>query len=84
MLVKLFWKEGCAKCVEAKKILKEIGIKTLEFNIDTVDGMAEACFHQVSKTPVLVLVDENDREIKVWESVLQAKKELSEITQEKK
>lgn len=84
MLVKLFWKEGCAKCVEAKKILKEIGIKTLEFNIDTVDGMAEACFHQVSKTPALVLVDENDREIKVWESVLQAKKELAEITQEKK
>jgi hypothetical protein len=83
MYLKLFWKEGCKKCVQAKEICRGSGIKVVEFNIGTVEGLAEACYHQVSLTPTIVLVDDNDKELKVWNSILQAKKELAELKNQK-
>jgi glutaredoxin len=80
--LKLFWKEGCEKCEQAKKMCKELDIKPAMFNLETVDGMAEACWHQITTTPALALTDEGDRELKVWRSVLQAKKELTELKQQ--
>ncbi|MEW6069963.1 MAG: glutaredoxin domain-containing protein, partial [Candidatus Thermoplasmatota archaeon] len=77
MYLKLFWKEGCKKCEQAKEICRMSGLEVAEFNVDTVEGLAEACYHQVSLTPAIVLVDDNDKELKVWRSILEAKKELS-------
>ncbi|MDI6855909.1 MAG: hypothetical protein QMD21_03890 [Candidatus Thermoplasmatota archaeon] len=79
MLLKLFWKEGCKKCEQAKEICRASSIEVAEFNIDTVEGLAEACYHQVTLTPTIVLVDDNDKELKKWQSILQAKEELKHL-----
>ncbi len=79
MFVKLFWKQGCQKCITAKEICKNSGLNVKEYDVNSVEGMAEASFHQVILTPVIVLVDDNEDEIKKWDSILQAKKELGKM-----
>ncbi|MBA3043820.1 MAG: glutaredoxin [Candidatus Thermoplasmatota archaeon] len=79
MFVKLFWKHGCQKCITAKEICKNSGLNVKEYDVETVDGMAEASFHQVTRTPAIVLVDDDENEIKKWDSILQAKKELGRM-----
>jgi glutaredoxin len=79
MFVKLFWKHGCQKCITAKEICKNSGLNVKGYDVNSVEGMAEASFHQVTKTPTIVLVDDNEHEIKKWNSILQAKKELKEM-----
>lgn len=64
--IKVFWREGCAKCPEAKervaKVLVDLQMspKCLELhNIETVDGMAEAAFYGALSTPSVVILDEH-------------------------
>lgn len=79
MFVKLFWKHECQKCITAKEICKNSGLTVKDYDVNSVEGMAEASFHQVTRTPTIVLVDDNENEIKKWNSILQAKKELKEM-----
>jgi len=76
MFVKLFWKHGCQKCITAKEICKNSALTVKEYDVNSVEGMAEASFHQVIRTPAIVLVDDDENEIKKWDSILLAKKEL--------
>jgi len=78
MKVKIFWQENCPKCPEAKKIGKEIGneLKVEYFNVDSVDGLAEASYHDIMTTPSVILVDQFDCEIKSWRGTYPNIKEL--------
>jgi len=65
LIIKVFTREDCSQCPTAKniahKVAMEFGIELREFDIDTVDGLAEAHFHEVLSTPSIIIVDiDND------------------------
>lgn len=67
--VKIFTKAQCPKCPEAKAIataLKNEGVNVLQFDLDTVEGLAEASFHSVLSTPSLIVEDEEEQEMASW------------------
>ena len=79
--IKLFWKKDCVKCPAAKKIfngLKEKNLMTQEFDMNTVDGLAEGAFYSVLSTPTMLAIDENDNEILSWRGIVPTMKEVNE------
>ena len=68
-LVKFFSRENCPNCPPAKEVAEELrkrGIVVQYFDVDTVDGRAEAMFYDVMGTPSTVLVDEKGNELMSW------------------
>jgi glutaredoxin len=70
--IKIFWQENCPNCTKAK-YLGTILAEELEvqyYNVDTVDGLSEACLYQVMSTPTVILVNENKEEIESWRGMV--------------
>lgn len=70
--MKVFWQKDCPSCPKAKEIGKKLE-KELEVqycDVDTVDGLTEACLYQVMSTPSLVVIDEKGEEIESWKGIL--------------
>ena len=70
--MKVFWQKDCPNCPRAKEIGKKLE-KELEVqycDVDTVDGLTEACLYQVMSTPSLVVIDEKGEEIESWKGIL--------------
>lgn len=74
--IKVFWKENCAKCPAAKALVAE-SPKAELFNIDEVDGLAEAAFYGVMSTPSIVVTDGNGQEIQSWRGEVPSREEIS-------
>ncbi len=70
--MKIFWQKDCPKCPEAKEIgsLFEKEIEVIYYDVDTVDGLSEACMYQVTITPSIVIVNEKGEEIESWKETL--------------
>jgi len=68
MKIKIFWQKNCSHCPEAKNIGKQLEKETTVqyFDIGTVDGLAEASYYDIASTPSIVIVDNDDNEIKIW------------------
>ena len=69
MSVKLFWRDGCPRCPEAKRLgaaLEQAGVEVKCYDIDTVDGLAESCLYEVMALPTLVAADDQGGEIHSW------------------
>ena len=68
MKIKIFWQKNCPHCPEAKNIGKQLEkeITVQYFDIDTVDGLAEASYYDIASTPSIAALDNNDNEIKTW------------------
>ncbi len=68
--LKVFWRDDCPRCPAAKELganLKDEGLEVINYNMDTVDGLAEAAFHSVMALPTVILVDSaNDCELAEW------------------
>ncbi|MBW6451175.1 MAG: thioredoxin family protein [DPANN group archaeon] len=85
MEVKIFWQDKCPNCPAAKDLVRlvmsgsEVSVK--EYNINNVDGMAEATFYGVMGTPTTIVVDDDDSEIISWRSQIPDKTQLSEVIQ---
>ena len=65
-LVKIFWKSDCPKCPAAKDIgsmLKKEGVNVTNYNLDTIDGLAEGAYYSVMSTPTLIIEDEEENHI---------------------
>jgi len=70
--IKIFWQENCPNCTKAKdlgKILAE-ELEVQYYNVNTVDGLSEACLYQVMSTPTIILVSENKEEIESWRGIV--------------
>jgi thioredoxin-related protein len=70
-LVKFFSKENCPNCLPMKEIVKDLqqkGIIVQNFDVDSIDGRAEAMFYDVMGTPSMVLVDKSGKELTSWRS----------------
>ena len=80
MKIKIFWKKDCPNCPQAKKIGKELADKVeVEYcNIDTVDGLTEACMLNVMSTPTIVIVDNHDNETLSWRGTVPDIEEIKE------
>ncbi|HER24173.1 MAG TPA: hypothetical protein ENO17_03865 [Candidatus Atribacteria bacterium] len=68
MKIKIFWQNNCPHCPQAKKIGGQLEkeAEVQYFDVDTVDGLGEASFYDIVSTPSIVLLDQNDHEIKIW------------------
>jgi hypothetical protein len=46
--------------------LKKEGVPVLNYDLDTIDGLAEASFYSILSTPSIVIEDEEEREVISW------------------
>jgi hypothetical protein len=80
-LIKIFTKAKCPKCPAVKKIgveLKKEGVPVYNYDLDTIDGLAEASFYSILSTPSLIIEDEEEREIIGWRGVVPTLQEVKE------
>lgn len=82
--IKIFTKAKCPKCPAAKEIGKELtqeGLEVFHYDLDTIDGLAEASFYSILSTPSMVIEDDQEREVVSWRGVVptlpEIKKHLS-------
>ena len=65
-IVKVFIrKTGCPKChkvLKDSKVLKDKGVEFQIYDIDTVDGLAEASYYGLMSTPEIVRVNKHGEE----------------------
>lgn len=65
MQVKLFIKDDCPRCPAAKRACE--GIDNLRvYDIQSVDGLAEASFYGVMATPSVLVCDSSGHEVAGW------------------
>ncbi len=72
MKIKIFWKKDCPDCPRAKEMGKNLSpfIEVQYYDVDTVDGLSEACLLNVMSTPAIVLLDQHHNEIESWRGVV--------------
>ena len=68
MKVKIFWQKNCPHCPEAKNLGKQLEkeAEVQYFDVDTFDGLAEASYYDITSTPSMVILDDEDNQIKIW------------------
>ncbi len=77
--IKIFTKAKCPKCPAAKEIgakLKNEGMPVLHYDLDTIDGLAEASFYSIRSTPSILIEDEEEREVISWRGVVPTLQEV--------
>lgn len=76
----LFTKKDCPRCPEAKEVVKaiagEIKVEVKEYDVESVEGMAEAAYYMVLSTPSIIVVSENGEELSAWRGKAPKKEEL--------
>lgn len=80
-LIKIFVKAKCPKCPAAKEIgleLKKEGLPVLHYDLDTIDGLAEASFYSILSTPSVIIEDEQEREVAAWRGVVPTLQEVKQ------
>ncbi len=81
-IIKLFVKDGCYKCPSAKEvgaILKKEGIEVLYYDLDTVDGLAEASYYGILSTPTLIVEDKEERTLADFRGTVPSPQQVREI-----
>lgn len=70
MIIKLFTKKDCPRCPSAKKVIVDlrssIDVKVEDFDVETVEGMAEAAYYMVMATPTILVCDDGGNEVAGW------------------
>jgi hypothetical protein len=68
-IIKIFTKAHCPKCPAVREMgmeLKKEGVPVLNYDLDTIDGLAEASFYSILSTPSIIIEDEEEREVISW------------------
>ncbi len=82
MILKLFTQPSCPRCPAAKQIVAGVKghplaggsrVKFEEYDVTTVDGMAEASFYTVMATPTILVCDDNGKIVKDWRGEIPSK-----------
>jgi len=80
-LIKIFTKAKCPKCPAVKEIgteLKKEGLRVSNYDLDTIDGLAEASFYSILSTPSVIIEDEEEREVMSWRGVVPSLQEVKQ------
>lgn len=75
--LKVFIKQDCQKCPAAKEVAGRFP-QTEIYDIEQVDGLAEAAFYSVLCTPSIVVVDEEGMELHAWRCTVPTTREIAE------
>jgi thiol-disulfide isomerase/thioredoxin len=79
--VKIFIKAKCPKCPAVKEIgteLKKEGVNVFHYDLDTIDGLAEASYYSVLSTPSIIIEDEEEKEVISWRGVVPSLQEVKQ------
>ena len=79
--VKIFVKAKCPKCPATKEIestLKEEGVPVYHYDLDTLDGLAEASFYSILSTPSIIIENEREEEVVSWRGVVPTLQEVKQ------
>jgi glutaredoxin len=79
--VKIFVKAKCPRCPAVKEIgtvLKEEGFPVYHFDLDTIDGLAEASYYSILSTPSIIVEDEQEQEIAGWRGIVPTLQEVKQ------
>jgi hypothetical protein len=79
--VKIFIKAKCPKCPAVKEIgmnLKEEGFPVYHYDLDTIDGLAEASYYSILSTPSIIIEDDQEREVIGWRGVVPTLQEVKQ------
>jgi len=79
--IKIFTKAQCPKCPAVKEMgteLKKEGVPVLNYDLDTIDGLAEASFYSVLSTPSIIIEDEEEKELMSWRGVVPTLQEVKQ------
>jgi thiol-disulfide isomerase/thioredoxin len=65
MIIKLFTKIDCPRCPAAKEVVAKVEkkVKVEKYDVDTIEGMAEAAFYTVMATPTVLVCDDLGKEV---------------------
>lgn len=71
MILKLFTQPNCSRCPVAKKLVDDLrltvnDLRIEEYDVTTVEGLAEASFYTVMATPSILIFDDNNKKIGDW------------------
>jgi hypothetical protein len=80
-LIKIFTPAHCPNCPAVREIgteLKREGVSVFNYDLDTIDGLAEASFHSILSTPSIVIEDEEEREVISWRGVVPSLQEVKQ------
>lgn len=80
-LLKIFTKAKCPRCPGVKEMeieLKKEGVPVLHYDLDTIEGLAEASFYSILSTPSLIIEDEEEREVISWRGVVPTLQEVKQ------
>ena len=81
-VIKLFIQQKCHKCPQAKEVgntLKNEGFEVMEYDIKTADGMAEAAFHSIQSTPVIILENSDENVIADFRGEIPTPQQVKDI-----
>jgi hypothetical protein len=75
--IKLFWKDECPKCPEAKALLD--GAPNVElYNLNDIDGLSEGAFYGIMATPSIIVVDDLGKEITSFRGEVPSRNQMAE------
>jgi hypothetical protein len=77
MKIKLFWKEECPKCPEAKQLLGDAPNVEM-YNLDDVDGLSEGAFYGVLATPSIIVCEDSGRELTSFRGEVPSRQQMAE------
>ncbi|NWF93372.1 MAG: thioredoxin family protein [Syntrophaceae bacterium] len=80
--IKIFVKAKCPKCPAVKEIgmeLKKEGIPVFHYDLDTIEGLAEASYYSVLSTPSIIIEDDEEREVISWRGVVPSLQEVKQV-----
>ncbi len=79
--IKIFTKAKCPRCPAVKEIGKELkkeGMPVLSYDLDTIDGLAEASFYSILSAPSIIIEDEEEKEVMSWRGVVPTLQEIKQ------
>ena len=77
--VKIFVKAKCPKCPAAKEIATSLikeGVPVTHYDLDTLDGLAEASFYSILSTPSIIIENDKEEEVVSWRGVVPTLQEV--------
>lgn len=77
MKIKLFWKDECPKCPEAKSLLSDAPNVEM-YNLNDIDGLSEGAFYGIMATPSIIVVDDGGRELKSFRGEVPTRAQMAE------
>jgi hypothetical protein len=81
-IIKIFTKQDCPRCPQAKQLgaeMEQDGHSVLSYDIETLDGLAEATFFSVQATPTIIVEDADENVVADFRGQVPTREELLKI-----